>query len=82
MFQSTRPRGARLSLYLSVRFANFVSIHAPAWGATSAVYNKRRNGNVSIHAPAWGATFQAWIEGTSIKVSIHAPAWGATLHAG
>ncbi len=34
----------------------WVSIHAPAWGATC---RDRRNvpvNNVSIHAPAWGAT--------------------------
>ena len=33
-----------------------VSIHAPAWGATSAVWLGNVAGNVSIHAPAWGAT--------------------------
>ena len=34
MFQSTRPRGARLSLSLPCVWCVIVSIHAPAWGAT------------------------------------------------
>ena len=34
LFQSTRPRGARLSSRGSPRFLPCVSIHAPAWGAT------------------------------------------------
>jgi len=33
-----------------------VSIHAPAWGATSKWGNPFVIGKVSIHAPAWGAT--------------------------
>ena len=33
-----------------------VSIHAPAWGATTKRHPMARCGCVSIHAPAWGAT--------------------------
>ncbi len=33
-----------------------VSIHAPAWGATRAAYERHEDFRVSIHAPAWGAT--------------------------
>ena len=33
-----------------------VSIHAPAWGATSAKETGGHTFTVSIHAPAWGAT--------------------------
>ncbi|ATO32431.1 hypothetical protein DDI_1263 [Dickeya dianthicola RNS04.9] len=33
-----------------------VSIHAPAWGATSHLAFVSRLAEVSIHAPAWGAT--------------------------
>ena len=33
-FQSTRPRGARLDRLRSIALKIFVSIHAPAWGAT------------------------------------------------
>ena len=34
----------------------FVSIHAPAWGATNQFVFLIRGELVSIHAPAWGAT--------------------------
>ena len=34
----------------------WVSIHAPAWGATNAHGYDNRMAAVSIHAPAWGAT--------------------------
>ena len=34
-FQSTRPRGARLTTAIIVSIIIRVSIHAPAWGATS-----------------------------------------------
>ena len=33
-----------------------VSIHAPAWGATTQSTPKGQKRHVSIHAPAWGAT--------------------------
>ena len=33
-----------------------ISIHAPAWGATSTSLTGRGESNISIHAPAWGAT--------------------------
>ena len=33
-----------------------VSIHAPAWGATSLSRGILHHLRVSIHAPAWGAT--------------------------
>ena len=35
---------------------NLVSIHAPAWGATSRFFETSAYEKVSIHAPAWGAT--------------------------
>ncbi len=35
---------------------SFVSIHAPAWGATARPGRTKRQEDVSIHAPAWGAT--------------------------
>jgi len=34
----------------------FVSIHAPAWGATQNNQEEIQEEFVSIHAPAWGAT--------------------------
>ena len=58
----------------------YVSIHAPAWGATEE--EGRHNGKncVSIHAPAWGATCRHLPDSQNHHVSIHAPAWGATHH--
>ena len=55
-----------------------VSIHAPAWGATSARALSSFPRSVSIHAPAWGATCQVSGIRRPSYVSIHAPAWGAT----
>ena len=56
IFQSTLPRGERLKgNFFSVVFG-FISIHAPAWGATSVPSAYVRNKHISIHAPAWGAT--------------------------
>ncbi len=56
----------------------FVSIHAPAWGATDSAIGQGFIGIVSIHAPAWGATIVYHILEIVQVVSIHAPAWGAT----
>ena len=36
--------------------SHFVSIHAPAWGATVVGVTGLSMATVSIHAPAWGAT--------------------------
>ena len=55
-----------------------VSIHAPAWGATSRFTVARGKRDVSIHAPAWGATKRPRVDDRRLRVSIHAPAWGAT----
>ena len=55
-----------------------VSIHAPAWGATTRSRRCPRLEHVSIHAPAWGATGPCRQCAKMEKVSIHAPAWGAT----
>ena len=35
---------------------NFVSIHAPVWGATLWAIELAMRRGVSIHAPVWGAT--------------------------
>ena len=57
-----------------------VSIHAPAWGATSAPVPVEIGDAVSIHAPAWGATLEPSAGYLVHRVSIHAPAWGATAY--
>jgi len=59
-----------------------VSIHAPAWGATSKNWLCVCAGVVSIHAPAWGATGLVCLLAGAGIVSIHAPAWGATTGVG
>ena len=55
MFQSTLPRGERLSNRDTLLYPS-VSIHAPAWGATLFMMFTSAPNEVSIHAPAWGAT--------------------------
>ena len=76
MFQSTRPRGARLcSVVFFWRI--YVSIHAPTGGATPALathnppfcFNPRAHGGRDL---AW---YSCWL---SSPVSIHAPTGGAT----
>ena len=77
-FQSTRPRGARPGVPSRRPAGLQVSIHAPAWGATTERRGKSFLLCVSIHAPAWGATQQRPTSDKMSDVSIHAPAWGAT----
>ena len=61
------------------RVSSQVSIHAPAWGATTVDCFQTASPLVSIHAPAWGATGVVLGLGQPVPVSIHAPAWGATV---
>ena len=56
MFQSTRPRGARQDVIKLNYGREYVSIHAPARGATPEPDLTTYNEEVSIHAPARGAT--------------------------
>ncbi|KPQ28794.1 MAG: hypothetical protein HLUCCX14_08835 [Marinobacter excellens HL-55] len=55
-FQSTRPRGARRNHTVYFPTWSYVSIHAPARGATDWGVLDERRVKVSIHAPARGAT--------------------------
>ncbi len=55
-----------------------VSIHAPAGGATKALFRDMVTLLVSIHAPAGGATAESDHDCDRQLVSIHAPAGGAT----
>ena len=77
-FQSTLPRGERLVKRGQFNLNNYVSIHAPTWGATRALYFCLTLHTVSIHAPTWGATLSIHPYLCSVDVSIHAPTWGAT----
>ena len=56
-----------------------ISIHAPAWGATSFSPQGGGAQGISIHAPAWGATPLIDLLHQQRRISIHAPAWGATF---
>ena len=64
--------------FLDQKDEYYVSIHAPAWGATCFDCYKLAFTAVSIHAPAWGATVFNAYQSFRHDVSIHAPAWGAT----
>ena len=60
-FQSTRPRGARLSSAMQARRLKSVSIHAPTRGATPIMTAPAGGYNaVSIHAPTRGATVPSY----------------------
>ena len=78
-FQSTRPRGARLSHLSEPLYSAYVSIHAPAWGATSGS-RSRRTPDRSFNPRARVGRDTMNLKRVSIPhlVSIHAPAWGAT----
>ena len=82
LFQSTRPRGARLLRRPALLAVELVSIHAPAGGATIGEMRAAGIPDVSIHAPAGGATLgYEHLAILAFRVSIHAPAGGATYSA-
>ena len=56
IFQSTLPRRERLSNTVFHNNAPFISIHAPAKGATNTTMVYAKVYEISIHAPAKGAT--------------------------
>ena len=55
-FQSTLPRRERHIFNLFLCQHGFISIHAPAKGATDATRRASSRPEISIHAPAKGAT--------------------------
>ena len=71
--------GCDLGPFGIVDFSVYISIHAPAWGATSTLFAIFFIFIIiSIHAPAWGATQLMRDVEHEPLISIHAPAWGAT----
>ena len=77
MFQSTRPRGARLySRRIKARV--FVSIHAPAWGATHHFFCMLELIMFQSTRPRGARHWTQQGRRKMLYVSIHAPAWGAT----
>ena len=55
-FQSTHPRRVRQYLLVSNKLNSYISIHAPAKGATWCMDCGWCGNDISIHAPAKGAT--------------------------
>ena len=78
IFQSTLPRRERLRLNSFTLDVPFISIHAPAKGATLIIMIKVIELEISIHAPAKGATAMVLMVPQIVQISIHAPAKGAT----
>ena len=76
---NSRSRGGSDGLLAPGATAPYVSIHAPAGGATVGHIVDVGRGGVSIHAPAGGATRLKMVKTEKECVSIHAPAGGATL---
>ena len=77
-FQFTLPCGERLSVRVYPAAYNFISIHAPVWGATAVLKVFMSILDISIHAPVWGATSRVSQISFIDLISIHAPVWGAT----
>ena len=78
MFQSTRPRGARLMGTFNTLTGAYVSIHAPAWGATK---HRARHENLDLRFNPRARVGRDCLCQPGRRdryVSIHAPAWGAT----
>ena len=66
-FQSTLPRGERLLHKLCIGLLSYISIHAPARGATPLLLCITLGYRISIHAPARGATRDLYYFGLSTK---------------
>ena len=79
-FKDFNPRSREGSdrNFTAIKFYIFISIHAPARGATLYVSPSSAAVVISIHAPARGATDTALSMDALKSISIHAPARGAT----
>ena len=76
-FQSTHPHGVRRKV-LDRRARDWVSIHAPAWGATQETYTIVAPWEFQSTHPHGVRRCVLGVGVLSLVVSIHAPAWGAT----
>ena len=79
LFQSTRPRGARLCFPSPSFASSSVSIHAPARGATTPSPSKSCAAHCFNPRAREGRDAARRIRAGHDGVSIHAPARGATL---
>ena len=83
LFQSTHPRGVRRHAAFGKLIAFVVSIHAPAWGATSLWTASRVSGSMFQSTHPRGVRHDRSDAALQKRlVSIHAPAWGATPTSG
>ena len=78
MFQSTPPHGGRLIVNGIDVLVLFVSIHAPAWGATTSEAQQLTRYVFQSTPPHGGRRNRHTDSLRATSVSIHAPAWGAT----
>ena len=78
LFQSTRPRGARLDDLSVGQVERMFQSTRPRGARPPRDARPDGRARVSIHAPAWGATHCRCTGRSAGYVSIHAPAWGAT----
>ena len=79
VFQSTLPRGERLTMTFDLTPETFISIHAPAWGATPVGVVAIKTERFQSTLPRGERPFRIFLLLLPYQISIHAPAWGATL---
>ncbi|CAO3422305.1 hypothetical protein [Azospirillum doebereinerae] len=77
-FQSTLPHGERPAGHADHFPVVRVSIHAPAWGATSDRRPSRSDSESFNPRSRMGSDTVVFVGLSLVEVSIHAPAWGAT----
>ena len=78
MYFNSRSRTGSDGQPIELRSGTWISIHAPAQGATQGITLAGVLLDISIHAPAQGATKSIRPSCVRCKISIHAPAQGAT----
>ena len=79
LFQSTLPHGERLPLFPKRFYTLIISIHAPAWGATTGVHGETSKAHYFNPRSRMGSDEVLKIMEALGYISIHAPAWGATM---
>ena len=78
-FQSTLPRGERLSSLLYASLIPYFNPRSREGSDHPRSNNHHRTFEISIHAPARGATDKRELTDQVYRISIHAPAKGATM---
>ena len=77
VFQSTPPHGERHSSSRDICSFVYISIHAPAWGATFFFACSECFFNISIHTPRMGSDHPYLHVDQVQHISIHAPRMGS-----